>query len=398
MTIGLSLILCCNLIPAVGLAEDVSGGVIPGVGQAEMGQPEIGQPEIGQPDLEVKHIINSFESLDNKDLVKTVKAGTTAAKLNFPRELQVIVNKTEFAEGETILLPVMKWVNKSGSKEYNSLVSGSYLFVPTFDDSIAIGEGVSLPEINVTVKRAYQNPKGYYQIHNSINLKDRGNYNLNIGRMGLKVLKVNNYFHIGNKYWPRYTYETRNKVRLFQIKKNIKATGIVDEKTWTKMGFTKDSWYTLGAYKSPMRINATSTKKECIEAMIGRARDYRGDDYVVGASGKPGQGLDCSGLVMQGLYAAGIDLHPINPVRHSQKEYEYESRNIFKSKKLKTISYNKKQRGDLVFYKNGAGRVNHIAIYLGNNKVIEAMPNKVVVANIVNSGHSRIAGIKRVFI
>lgn len=389
INVGLSLILCFNLIPAVGIASDVS---------VNIDTPNVEQPNSEEPGVEVEYTINNFEPLDKEGLVKTVKAGTGFEKLGFPKELQATVNKTEFFEGEKILLPVMKWINKAGTKEYNPLVSGTFVFVPSFENTIAVIEGVSLPEIKVTVKRAYQNPKGYYQIHNYITIKNKGNYNLNVGRMGLKVLKVNNYFHIGNKYWPRYTYETRNKVRQFQQKKKIKVTGIVDEKTWIKMGFSKDSWYTLGAYKSPLEIDATSTKKECIEAMIGRARDYRGDDYVVGASGKPGHGLDCSGLVMQALYAAGIDLHPINPVRHSQKEYEYESRNIYNSKKLKTISYSKKQRGDLVFYKNAAGRVNHIAIYLGNNKVIEAMPNKVVVARIINGGHSRVAGIKRVFI
>ena len=51
--------------------------------------------------------------------------------------------------------------------------------------------------------------------------------------------------------------------------------------------------------------------------MIGRAYDYMGDDYMIGASGAPGLGIDCSGLVMQALYAAGIDMSPINPVRHA---------------------------------------------------------------------------------
>lgn len=46
--------------------------------------------------------------------------------------------------------------------------------------------------------------------------------------------------------------------------------------------------------------------------MIRRAYDYLGNDYVIGASGAPGLGIDCSGLVMQALYAAGLDTSPIN--------------------------------------------------------------------------------------
>ena len=39
----------------------------------------------------------------------------------------------------------------------------------------------------------------------------------------------------------------------------------------------------------------------------------------------------------------------------------------------------------------------HIAIYLGNDQVIEAWPGKVVVWPIKNSHRDRIAGVRRVF-
>lgn len=260
------------------------------------------------------------------------------------------------------------------------------------------GSAYTSPSITVNTMRYYQNPSRYIQIKDKITLKHSGSYKLRLGYMGLKVRKVNRYFHIGSKYWPRYTRQTRQKVKAFQRRKKLKATGVVDLKTWRKMGFSKKSWKTLGAYVSPIKVNPSSTKKQHIDAMINTAKKYLGSDYVVGASGNPSQGADCSGLIMQALYAAGVDPYPVSCVRHSKAGYEYESRNLWKNKKFKTVSYRNKKRGDLIFYKGSGGAIIHVAIYLGKGKVIESWPNKVVIWPVKNSRRSRIAGVKRVFI
>lgn len=251
--------------------------------------------------------------------------------------------------------------------------------------------------ITINTKRYYQNPSQYIQLKDQIKLKDSGGYNLSVGYMGLKVKMVNSYFGMGNRYWPRYTTTTKWKVTSFQRSRGLKQTGVVNKETWLKMGFSENQWYDLGAYVSPIKVNPASAKKEHIEAMISRAYQYLGADYIVGASGTPQQGADCSGLVMQGLYAAGADPYPISSVRHSKPGYEYESRNLWTSKKFKTVPYGQRKRGDLIFYRGRNGLVNHIAIYLGNNKVIESWPNKVVVWPIKNSHRSNILGVKRVF-
>ena len=211
--------------------------------------------------------------------------------------------------------------------------------------------------------------------------------------MGLKTRKVNRYFGIGSWYWPRYTSTTKAKVKNFQRKKGLKVTGNVDKKTWLKMGFSESSWKNMGAYVSPIQVNPSSTKKQHIEAMIDRAYDYMGADYVVGASGTPKQGCDCSGLVMQALYAAGVEIPGINPVTHSKAGHEYESRNMWNKADFKKVSYSNRKRGDLIFYHSG-GVVIHVAIYLGNNKVIESWPNHVRVARV---DHHPIKGVMRVF-
>ena len=246
----------------------------------------------------------------------------------------------------------------------------------------------------VKTNRYYQNPAKYVQIQDNIKIDNSGAYTLKPGYMGLKVRQVNRYFDIGSRYWPRYTSQTKSKVRAFQKRHGLKATGNVNKAIWLAMGFSEYTWKNMGAYVSPIRVNPSSTKKDHIEAMISRAYDYMGADFVVGASGKPSQGADCSGIVMQALYAAGVEMEGINPATHSWAGHEYESRNMWAHANFKKISYSEKKRGDLIFYKGSSGLVNHVAIYLGNGKVIESWPNKVRVAPV---GHHRIMGAMRVF-
>lgn len=246
---------------------------------------------------------------------------------------------------------------------------------------------------NLKTKRYYQNPSRYIQIQDKITIDNSGAYTLKYGYMGLKTRQVNRYFGIGSKYWPRYTSTTKSKVKSFQRKKGLKVTGNVNKATWLKMGYSESSWNNMGAYVSPIKVNPSSTKTQHIEAMIDRAYDYLGSDYVVGASGTPKQGADCSGLVMQALYAAGVEIPGINPVTHSKAGHEYESRNMWNKAKFKKVSYSNRKRGDLIFYHSG-GVVIHVAIYLGNNKVIESWPNKVRVARV---DHHAIKGVMRVF-
>ena len=249
--------------------------------------------------------------------------------------------------------------------------------------------------------RKYQNPSQYYQIQESSIQLSGGGYNLNIGYEGIKTAWVIRALNLGNAVGmggAEYTRRVFNAVKSFQSRHGLEATGITDLATWRALGYSESDWYSLGAYASPIRTSIYSSRSDCIEAMIGRAYDYLGDDYMIGASGAPGLGIDCSGLVMQALYAAGIDMSPINPVRHASPGYEYESANIWTSSELKHVSYGERQRGDIIIYCNSAGVVIHSAIYLGNNRVIEAWPNKVVVSSMINNQHPRVLGVVRPFV
>lgn len=248
--------------------------------------------------------------------------------------------------------------------------------------------------------RRYQNPGQYYQIADSISLSG-GGYNLSYGYEGVKVMKVIRSLGLGSGIGMGgafYSQSVANAVASFQRRIGLPATGNVDLLTWLHMGYTEAQWNLWGAYVSPVKVNKNSTREEHIEAMISTAYSYMGTPYVIGASGPPGTGVDCSGLVMQALYGAGLDISPVNPVRHASPGYEYESRNIWASPYLMHVDYSQRQRGDLIFYQSNSGVIIHVAIYLGNNMVIESWPNQVVVWPIGNAQRSNVRGVVRPFV
>lgn len=150
-------------------------------------------------------------------------------------------------------------------------------------------------------------------------------------------------------------------------------------------------------YTYPVKVNNASTRKQHVEAMIKAAKKYLGDPYIVCRSGRPGKGVDCSGLVMQACYAAGVDLWPSNPYRHRFPKYEYESTRIAKMKNLKTVPYSKAKRGDLIFYSKH-GTVMHIAIYLGKGKIIHSWPGRVQISRANTGRFGHLSKVKRVFV
>ena len=222
-----------------------------------------------------------------------------------------------------------------------------------------------------------------------------GDYDVMHGMAGLKVLRIQGIFGNGIDNYPRYLDHTEEMVREFQAANNLPVTGVVDHATWLALGLDPMEWYTLGNYVSPITASANASASERIEAMIARAEEYLGDTYIWDASGAPGQGIDCSGLVIQGLYAAGYNPGILNPVTHSTTSWgDRDAANLYSYCNLTEVNDPANlKRGDLVFYGKD-GVVDHVAIYLGNNQIIEAHPKGV---RIEAADYRPIMGGRRVF-
>ena len=60
-----------------------------------------------------------------------------------------------------------------------------------------------------------------------------------------------------------------------------------------------------------------ATREDCINVtFIKRAYEYIGTRYIEPWSSWPGDAVDCSGVVLQCLYATGMDLGIYNPYSH----------------------------------------------------------------------------------
>jgi cell wall-associated NlpC family hydrolase len=91
------------------------------------------------------------------------------------------------------------------------------------------------------------------------------------------------------------------------------------------------------------------------QAVVAEARKYLGVPYVWGGT-DPQKGLDCSGLVQLVYKNLGIDLPRVSYQQATQGQ--------------KVASLDQARPGDLLAF--GSPRVNHIAIFIGDGKMIHA--------------------------
>lgn len=109
-------------------------------------------------------------------------------------------------------------------------------------------------------------------------------------------------------------------------------------------------------------------------------------------------GFDCSGLVLQAIYAAGRDPQPIDVIKHAEPTYRT-SAQLYAHTGLQSVPVAQRRRGDLIFYTNSAGRVHHVTIDLGDGTMMEAYGRYAGIRTVIPQyGISYIAPyVKRVF-
>jgi cell wall-associated NlpC family hydrolase len=181
--------------------------------------------------------------------------------------------------------------------------------------------------------------------------------------VGVKVYLAQRALHlVGHK--ERYDAATVAAVRAFQAAHHLPVTGTVTATTWAALGTGYP--FCVDRYTQQPTVGAGATAHQRIEAMIAYAQARLGLPYVWGGAGPVG--FDCSGLVIQALYAGGVVVPGLNTDLHVQADFR--STHALYASQLPHVPLGDRQRGDLVFY---GYPITHMAIYLGGGRILEAV-------------------------
>lgn len=157
---------------------------------------------------------------------------------------------------------------------------------------------------------------------------------------------------------------------LTQVLQNEELDYIETIGEWIKVSVDDEEAYVFGEYVTLEESLATAVTMT--ELRYGQgvsdlrvdiaeyAKQYVGNPYKWGGTSLT-KGADCSGFVLAVYKKFGIKLS------HSARA---------QAKEGKKISYSDLQPGDLIFYANSSGTINHVALYIGGGKVIHASSPK----------------------
>jgi len=153
-----------------------------------------------------------------------------------------------------------------------------------------------------------------------------------------------------------------------------------DARSRTRSGATPDAGPSRGSDPGPVATSAGGGREApaarggsgAAQRVIDRAKSHLGVQYVWGGGNGRGPstgipdafgsplnrvGFDCSGLMLYAFNGVGVSLPRV-------------SRNQYDAGRKVPIS--DIRPGDMVFYRNGGAPIHHVALYVGNGRMIEA--------------------------
>ncbi|MDO5672154.1 MAG: cell wall-binding repeat-containing protein [Actinomycetaceae bacterium] len=199
----------------------------------------------------------------------------------------------------------------------------------------------------------------------------QGANTLTPGFNGVKVSIVQHRLGLGSR-WETMDSATISAVRRFQASVGLPVNGVVDQRTFEAMN-TGFSW-DVDAWQAPVMVRPDATRHERVEQLVNFTASKMGLPYTWGGAGDGGLGYDCSGLILQGMYTAGVDPQPITVLKHAEPPYRTSNQFYFING-LQHVPLAQRQRGDILFWRSGAnGPIVHVGLYLGDNTFLEAYP------------------------
>lgn len=161
---------------------------------------------------------------------------------------------------------------------------------------------------------------------------------------------------------------TANAIGNFQRDRGLDVDGVIGADTYRAL---------MGREIAVSRDGSSSSVRRIVQASLR----YQGVPYVFG--GTTPNGFDCSGFTRYVFAQAGVYLP-----RAADEQYEVG----------RTVSYNRLQSGDLVFFSTYESGASHVGIYLGNGQFISATSSRGIAIARLDSGYwgDRYIGARRV--
>lgn len=137
---------------------------------------------------------------------------------------------------------------------------------------------------------------------------------------------------------------------------------------WLKVRVKNRTGYVSSSSKYVRNIgkktsNTQSNSQSLADRVINEGLKYRGTPYKFGAKSGQTKTFDCSSFTQYVYGKVGVKL-PRNSRQQSQVG--------------KTVSSSNLKKGDLLFFKTGNrkdGKIDHVAIYMGNNQILHSIPS-----------------------
>ena len=157
-----------------------------------------------------------------------------------------------------------------------------------------------------------------------------------------------------------------NSAVMTQVLKGEELEFVEDLGDWIKIDLDGEDAYVAAEFVSvEEKLSTAITMSELLYGagvsdirvdLVEYAKQFVGNPYVWGGTSLT-KGADCSGFVLSVFKKYGITLS------HSSRAQANEGTKISVSELLP---------GDLVFYANSSGTINHVAIYIGGGQVVHA--------------------------
>lgn len=179
------------------------------------------------------------------------------------------------------------------------------------------------------------------------------------------------------RHWCKLrTKKSKSSKSIRKLKVGTKVTVLSTSGQWRKVRVGNRTGYVLKKYvyistSAPKLTGSTYNKGKTVASFAQR---FVGNPYVWGGTSL-NYGADCSGFVQSVYKAFGYKL----PRTSSSQR-----------KAGRKVSYANRQPGDIICYSG------HVAIYIGNNKIVHASTKKTGIKISSNPRYRKIVAVRRV--